>query len=184
MKGVDLLPPGLPKPPRTSALRIAVATAVFTFVLAASFLYTVRALEIEELRCALKAQEEDYARYAWLDRDIQATRKSKDEVLARLAAARKQVNGGLPAQEILENLSRLLPAGVRLVQFTLTDDGKARVDGEAASLEAVASLMLALGDSGLFKDVQLAGVSRTGEGTDVLAFQAQATLSRAGGEKP
>jgi len=184
LKGVDLLPPGLPKPPRTSALRIVAAASVCAFVLVAVLLYVVKAQEVADLRRSLKAQEEDYARYAWLDHDIQETRKSKDEVLARLAAATQQVEGGLPAQEILGDLSRLLPRGVRLVQFTLADDGKAMIDGEAASLEAVASLMLALEDSDLFDDVRLARTGRAGENEGLLAVQAQATLSRTGGEKP
>ncbi len=184
MKGVDLLPPGLPRPPRTSALRIAVATAVCVFVVVTVLLYVVKAHEVADLRRSLEAQEEDHARYAWLDRDIQETRKSRDEVLARLAAARKQVDSGLPAQEILGDLSQLLPEGVRLVQFGLADDGKAIIDGEAVSLEAVASLMLALGESGLFEDVRLARAGRIGDSAGLLAFQAQATLSRTGGEKP
>ncbi|MDI7246020.1 MAG: PilN domain-containing protein [Bacillota bacterium] len=184
MKGIDLLPSGLPRPPRTSPLRIMAATSVCAFVLVVVLLYVVKAQEVADLRRSLKAQEEDYARYAWLDRDIQETRKSKDEVLAKLASARKQVDGGLPAQEILGNLSRLIPAGVRLVQFGLADDGKATIDGEAASLEAVASLMLTLEESDLFEDVRLTGARRAGESAGLLAFQAQATLSGTGGEKP
>ncbi|MGE5571926.1 MAG: PilN domain-containing protein [Bacteroidota bacterium] len=184
MKGVDLLPPGLPRPPRTSILRIALATVPFVFVLTAICLYALRSSEIEALRSTLKTQEEDYARYAWLDRDIQETRKSRDEMLAKLAAARKQVGAGLPAKEILDNLSRLVPAGVRLVQFGLADDGRAMIDGEATSLEAVASLMLTLEESDLFEDVRLTGARRAGESAGLLAFQAQATLSGRGGEKP
>lgn len=184
MKGVDLLPPGIPKPPRTSALRIVVAASVCAFVLVAVLIYVAKAQEIAGLRRSLKTQQEDYARYAWLDRSIDETRKRRDEALAKLSAAKRQVEAGLPAQEILEVLPRFIPEGVRLGQFTLGNDGKAVIDGEAASLEAVASLALALKDSGLFEDVWLARTSRADESASMFVFEAQATLARAGGEQP
>ncbi|MGE5586661.1 MAG: PilN domain-containing protein [Clostridia bacterium] len=184
MNGVDLLPKGLPERPKTSVSRIAVTASLLGFVLAAVLLYVGKAQEIADLRRALTTREEDYARYAWLDSDIAKTRKSADELLAKLAAAERQIGGGLPAKELLEDLPRLLPRGVRLLQFTLESDGRAVIHGEAVSLQAVASLILALEDAGLFEAVRLTRTDRTGEGSGPFAFQAQATLLGVGGETP
>jgi len=183
VKGVDLLPQGLPRPPRTSGLRILVAASVLGFALVTVLIYVAKAQEIAGLSRSLKTQQEDYARYAWLDRSTDETRKRRDEALARLSAAQRQIGAGLPAQEILEVLPRVIPQGVRLQQLALGSDGKAVVNGEAVSLEAVASLALALRDAGLFADGWLARTSRAGEGESAGAFvfEVHATLSGAGG---
>jgi Tfp pilus assembly protein PilN len=147
-------------------------------------LYAMKAQEIAHLSRAVQAREEEYARYSWLDRDIQETRKRKDELLARIASARGQVQSGLPAREILGALPHALPSGVRLVQFTLAGDGKTVMEGEATSLEAVASFMLSLEDTRMFENARLASVTRISERAGLFVFHAMATLSGAGGGTP
>lgn len=183
MRGVNLLPSDLPRPQRVSFPRVAAAATVCALLFATSLVYTLRVEHIKELRRALDVAENGYARYVWLERDIESTRKSKEEMLARLAEARKQAENGLPAQDILAELPQVMPENVWLVQFALADDNKAGIEGEAASLQDVAAFILALESSDLFEDVHLLRASRSGE-AGLLSFQAETVLSRSGGNRP
>ncbi|MEW6229298.1 MAG: PilN domain-containing protein [Bacillota bacterium] len=183
MKGVNLLPSDLPRPQKTSVLRVTAAAAVCTFLFAASLLYTMKVEEVKELRHTLEIEEKDFARYAWLDGAIEGTRKTQEKMLARLAEARKQTESGLPARDILSELPQLMPERVWLVQFVLADNEKARVEGEAASLQDVAAFLLSLEDSDLFEDVSLLRAMKSDE-ADFISFQAEAVLCRTGGSQP
>lgn len=183
MRSVNLLPSDLPRPRRTSFLRVAVATVACAFLFGTSLLYTLKAEEVKELRRKVESEEAEYAAHAWLDRDAERTRKTRDEMLARLESAKRQTGAGLPVQDILARLPQVMPEGVWLVQFALADGGKSRVEGEARSLAVVASFLLSLEGSDYFEDVHLLQVSRSTE-SGLLAFQAEAQLTREEGDRP
>lgn len=182
MKGVDLLPSDLPRPQKTSALRVTAAAAVCVLLFAASLLYTMKMEEVKELRHALEIEEKEFARYAWLDRAAEDTRKTQEKLVARLAEAREQTRDGLPARSILAELPQLMPERVWLVQFALADNGKTRVEGEAASLQDVAAFLLSLESSDLFEGVRLLRATKPDK-ADFLSFQAEAVLCRTGGSQ-
>ncbi len=183
MRSINLLPSDVPRPPRTSLARIVAATLACVCLFGGSLAYTFEAQEVARLRATLRAREDEYAAYAWLDGDAKRTREATGEMTARLEAARKQVQVGLPVQDILSRLPSVMPAGSWLVQFALADGGRARIDGEARSLETIASFILSLEASGRFKDARVLRVSRSDE-SGLLAFEAEAQLSPIGGGTP
>ncbi len=77
------------------------------------------------------------------------TARKKEQVLKTLQASR------VPWDTVLEEFRAIVPKDVWLNQMSAADDGALIFDGFGLSYEAVARLMVSLGSSKMFKDIDL-----------------------------
>lgn len=182
MKGVDLLPQEVAKPERPRLFRVTALVIISLFVLGLSFFYTVKTSELKRAQETLSVLESDFAGYAWIEDELIETRKLKKDIEAKLELARRDTETGLPADEILKELSELMPRGVRLAQVSLGNDGKILFHAESTGLSQAAGLVISLDKSHLFDDVKLLKVTKVNEADEIFKLEATGKLSPTGGD--
>ena len=147
-----------------------------------SFLYTTKTTELNRAREVLSTLESDFAGYAWIDEELVLTKKLNKDMASELESAKAELENSLPTDKILRRLPGLMPEGVRLVQFSLTDNGIIMFHGEATSLSGVAGLVVSLEQSDLFDDIKLLKTTRVNESEKIYEFEATGKLSPTGGD--
>jgi Tfp pilus assembly protein PilN len=182
MKGIDLLPQETAKPRRSRLSWITGLIVVSLFVFALSFLYTAKTTELNRAMEVLSTLESDFAGYAWIDEELVRTGKRKKDIDSKIESATVELEDHLPTDEILRKLPDLMPEGVRLVQFSLADDGRILFSGEATALSRVAGLVVSLEQFDLIDDVKLLKATRVRESDKTFEFETTGKLSPTGGD--
>lgn len=182
MKGIDLLPEEIAKPKRPGLFWVTALVIVSLFVFGLSFLYTVKTRELKLAEEALSTLESDFSGYAWIEEELIEAGKRKKDIESKLELARRETKTGLPADEILKELSELMPKGVRLARVSLANDAKILFHAEATGLSQAAGLVVSLDKSALFEDVKLLKVTKVNEEDEIFKLEATGKLSPIGGD--
>ncbi len=181
MKGVNLLPQETAKPRRSRLSWITGLIIVSLFVFAMSFLYTTKTTQLNRAREVLSTLESDFHGYAWIDEELIRTGKRKKDIDSKLKSAEAEIEPHLSFDDILGKLPGLMPAGVRLVQLSLANDGTILFHGEAIALSGVAGFVISMEQSDLIDDVKLLKAIRPNEPDEIFRFETTGKLSPVGG---